>query len=102
MSVGVSTDFLKRLSADPEATETTFRVMLLMVGKMDKRKVVEMTQQQMADAIGCSRESVCRALKKLRGMGAVHVGNGAVQFVDGVVALDEELDIDGFHGWSRW
>lgn len=102
MSIGVSTDFLKRLASDAGATETTFRVMLLLVGKMDRRKVVEMTQKQMADAIGCSRESVCRALKKLRVMGVIRVGNGAVQFSDGVVAFDDELDVDGFHGWSKW
>lgn len=102
MSIGVSTEVLKRLSADPCATETTFRVMLLLVGKMDRRKIVEMTQQQMADAIGCSRESVCRAINKLRDMGLIRTGTGAVQFMDNVVAFEEELDIDGCLGWSKW
>lgn len=100
MSIGVSVSALSRLASSSDATETSFRVMFLLIGHVDRRKIVEMTQQQMADSIGCSRESVCRAIQKLKKMGLIQTGMGAIQFVDGVIAFEDELEIEGCHGWQ--
>jgi CRP-like cAMP-binding protein len=60
-----------------------------------KRNVVRVTQQQLADGIGSSREVVARELAHLRGEHVVQTGDGSIEI------LDRDRLTSFLGGWRR-
>lgn len=100
MNIGVSTCALAKLASSSESTGTMFRVMLFLIGSVDDSKTVWATQEQISRVIGCSRESVSKAVSGLRKMGIIRTGKGVIRFADGIVATENEIEVEGCHGWK--